>query len=52
MKEVSHGTEGNISLKRLVLRKLIMGVADGILKADGKAIYEVKDMKVGLFTQK
>ena len=27
-----------------------MGVADGIMKADGKPIYEVKDMKVGLFT--
>ena len=39
----------HISLKRLILRKLIMGVADGVLKADGKPIYEVKDMKVGLF---
>jgi len=40
----------HISLKRLILRKLILGVADGILKADGKTIYEVKDLKVGLFT--
>ena len=40
----------HISLKRLILRKLILGVADGILKADGKTIYEAKDMKVGLFT--
>ena len=40
----------HISLKRLILRKLIMGVADGIMKADGKLIYQVKDMKVGLFT--
>ena len=40
----------HISLKRLILRKLILGVADGIMKADGKTIYEVKDMKVGLFT--
>ncbi len=39
----------NISLKRLILRKLILGVADGVLKADGEAIYEAKDMKVGLF---
>ncbi len=39
----------HISLKRLILRKLILGVADGILKADGKSIYEAKDMKVGLF---
>ena len=39
----------HISLKRLSLRKLILGVADGILKADGKTIYEAKDIKVGLF---
>ena len=40
----------HISLKRLILRKLILGVADGILKADGEPIYEAKDMKVGLFS--
>ena len=39
----------HISLKRLILRKLILGVADGVLKADGNTIYEAKDMKVGLF---
>ena len=38
-----------ISIKRLILRKLILGVADGVLKADGESIYEAKDMKVGLF---
>ena len=36
----------------LILRKLILGVADGVLKADGEIIYEAKDMKVGLFTSK
>ena len=40
----------HISLKKLILRKLIMGIADGIMKADGISIYEVKNMKVGLFT--
>ena len=39
----------HISLKRLILRKLVLGVADGVLKADGEPIYEAKDMKVGLF---
>ena len=39
----------HISLKKLILRKLVLGVADGIMKADGKLIYNVKDMKVGLF---
>ena len=38
-----------ISIKRLILRKLILAVADGALKADGEPIYEAKDMKVGLF---
>ena len=38
-----------ISIKRLILRKLILAVADGVLKADEKPIYEAKDMKVGLF---
>jgi len=38
-----------ISIKRLILRKLILGVANGVLKADGEPIYEAKDMKVGLF---
>ncbi len=39
----------HISIKRLILRKLILGVADGVLKIDGEPIYEAKDMKVGLF---
>jgi 3-hydroxyacyl-[acyl-carrier protein] dehydratase/trans-2-decenoyl-[acyl-carrier protein] isomerase len=41
-----------IDLKRVIMRRLIMGVADGIVKVDGKVIYEVKDLKVGLFTDK
>ena len=45
VKKVSY----HISLKKLILRKLILGVADGVLKADGETIYEAKDMKVGLF---
>jgi len=45
VKKVSY----HISLKKLILRKLVLGVADGIMKADGKPIYEVKNMKVGLF---
>ena len=46
IKKVSY----HITIKRLILRKLILAVADGILKADGETIYEAKDMKVGLFT--
>jgi 3-hydroxyacyl-[acyl-carrier protein] dehydratase/trans-2-decenoyl-[acyl-carrier protein] isomerase len=39
-----------IDMKRVILRKLVMGVADGIVKVDGKQIYDVKDLKVGLVT--
>jgi 3-hydroxyacyl-[acyl-carrier protein] dehydratase/trans-2-decenoyl-[acyl-carrier protein] isomerase len=38
-----------IDLKRVILRKLVMGVADGVMEADGKPIYEARDLKVGLF---
>ncbi len=39
----------HIDIKRVVLRKLIMGVADGRLKVDGEEIYIAKDLRVGLF---
>jgi 3-hydroxyacyl-[acyl-carrier protein] dehydratase/trans-2-decenoyl-[acyl-carrier protein] isomerase len=38
-----------IDLKRVIMRKLVMGVGDGFLIADGKPIYEAKDLRVGLF---
>ncbi len=39
----------HLDIKRLRLGKLVLGIADGILKADGERIYEAKDLKVGLF---
>ena len=38
-----------IDFKRVINRKLVLGVADGRLEADGEVIYQAKDMKVGLF---
>lgn len=38
-----------INLKRVILRRLVMGIADGCLEADGKPIYEAKDLRVGLY---
>ncbi|HEX7760657.1 MAG TPA: 3-hydroxyacyl-[acyl-carrier-protein] dehydratase FabA [Caulobacteraceae bacterium] len=38
-----------IELKRVILRRLVMGVADGVLEADGVPIYEAKDLRVGLY---
>ncbi len=41
-----------IDLKRVIIRKLVMGVGDGVMEADGNAIYEAKDLRVGLFDAK
>ncbi len=40
----------NIQLKRVIERKLVMGIADGTVSVDGKLIYSAKDLRVGLFT--
>jgi 3-hydroxyacyl-[acyl-carrier protein] dehydratase/trans-2-decenoyl-[acyl-carrier protein] isomerase len=39
-----------IDLKRVILRKLVMGIGDAIMEVDGKPIYEASDLRVGLFT--
>jgi len=39
-----------ISIKRVITRKLVLGVADGVMKVDGREIYTAKDLRVGLFT--
>lgn len=38
-----------IDFKRVVMRKLIMGVADGVVITDGQTVYQCKDLRVGLF---
>jgi 3-hydroxyacyl-[acyl-carrier protein] dehydratase/trans-2-decenoyl-[acyl-carrier protein] isomerase len=37
-----------LTMKRVIERKLTMGIADGELECDGKIIYEAKDLRVGL----
>ena len=37
-----------IEFKRVIMRRLVVGVADGIMKVDGQVIYEAKDLRVGL----
>jgi 3-hydroxyacyl-[acyl-carrier protein] dehydratase/trans-2-decenoyl-[acyl-carrier protein] isomerase len=39
-----------VNLKRVIMRKLVLGIADGIMKVDGKIIYEAKGLRVGLIT--
>lgn len=39
-----------VNLKRVILRRLRMGIADATLSVDGREIYTATDLKVGLFT--
>ena len=41
--------EYEITLKRVLTSKLILGIGNGILKADGEEIYKAEDLRVGLF---
>ncbi len=41
-----------LDLKRVILRKLVLGIADGVVEVDDKPIYEAKDLRVGLFDVK
>jgi len=45
MKNIVYG----IDIKRVVRSKLVLGIADGWLSADGSVIYRALDLKVGLF---
>jgi len=38
-----------VDLKRVILRRLKLAIADGVLKADGETIYTANDLRVGLF---
>jgi 3-hydroxyacyl-[acyl-carrier protein] dehydratase/trans-2-decenoyl-[acyl-carrier protein] isomerase len=39
-----------VDLKRVINRRLVLAIADGVLKADGETIYVANDLRVGLFT--
>ena len=47
VKKVVYG----IDIKRVMRSKLVLGIADGWLSADGNVIYRASDLKVGLFKQ-
>lgn len=38
-----------IDIKRVINRRLVLGVADGEVRADGERIYQASDLQVGLF---
>ena len=39
-----------IDIKRVIMRKLVMGIGDAKMEVDGAVIYAAKDLRVGLFT--
>ncbi len=39
----------HIDMKRVISRKLVLGIADGIMDVDGRVIYTATDLRVGLF---
>ncbi|HNR75795.1 MAG TPA: beta-hydroxydecanoyl-ACP dehydratase, partial [Parvularculaceae bacterium] len=39
-----------IDIRRVMKGRLVLGIADGRLIADGKQIYEARDLRVGLFS--
>jgi 3-hydroxyacyl-[acyl-carrier protein] dehydratase / trans-2-decenoyl-[acyl-carrier protein] isomerase len=45
MKKIIYG----LDIKRVMRSKLVLGIADGWLSADGEIIYRAFDLKVGLF---
>jgi 3-hydroxyacyl-[acyl-carrier protein] dehydratase/trans-2-decenoyl-[acyl-carrier protein] isomerase len=39
-----------IEMKRVINRRLVMGIGDGVLEADGSPIYSASDLRVGLMS--
>jgi len=40
----------HIDIKRIIMRKLVLGIADARMEVDGREIYNATNLKVGLFT--
>jgi 3-hydroxyacyl-[acyl-carrier protein] dehydratase/trans-2-decenoyl-[acyl-carrier protein] isomerase len=40
-----------INMKRVINRRLVMGIGDGVLEVDGTPIYYAEDLRVGLYQQ-
>ena len=38
-----------IEMKRVIMRRLVMGIADGRVICDGETVFEANDIRVGLF---
>lgn len=45
VKKLEYGVE----LKRVIQRRLVLGIGDGWVKADGEKVFDAHDLRVGLF---
>jgi len=45
----AHKVTYHIDMKRVITRRLVLGIADGRMGVDGREIYTAKDLRVGLF---
>ena len=39
-----------LEMKRVIMRRLVMGIADGKVLCDGEVVFDIEDIRVGLFT--
>ncbi|PRD44483.1 beta-hydroxydecanoyl-ACP dehydratase [Phyllobacterium phragmitis] len=44
--------EYGIDFKRVMRGRLVLGIADGWVKADGETVFKASDLRVGLFKEK
>lgn len=47
----NRNVEYGVDFKRVMRGRLVLGIGDGWLKADGETIYRANDLRVGLFKQ-
>ncbi|MDA8363723.1 MAG: 3-hydroxyacyl-[acyl-carrier-protein] dehydratase FabA [Gammaproteobacteria bacterium] len=45
----NHLVSYRVDIRRLIMRKLYMGIADAVMEVDGRPIYAATDLRVGLF---
>ncbi|MCG8448382.1 MAG: bifunctional 3-hydroxydecanoyl-ACP dehydratase/trans-2-decenoyl-ACP isomerase, partial [Pirellulales bacterium] len=39
----------HIDMKRVISRKVVLGIGDGVMKVDGQPVYSAQNLRVGLF---
>ena len=39
----------HVHIRRVLARKLVMAISDAVVSVDGREIYTMKNMKVGVF---